>query len=219
MGASMSREDPYKGDGVRRRAQWVGVGAVVAGFAAAASAAVLAGGTQVANIPSAAASTTDATPWVPRPDTLPPFFPEMNSEVSSQGEVRAPQESNEVLAWAERASDAGQDIESAVQRVQAAVAAGDVAGAKAACEQMSDANQRLNALLPTPVSALTSEVRAVVDEIGAAASICLNAGSTAEQSEIDSFTSHVNSAMAHYARAREIGAGAAGPRPRPGLPN
>jgi hypothetical protein len=215
----MGREDAYKGGGVRRRTQWAGVAAIVAGFAAAASATVLAGGTQVANIPSAAASTTDATPWVPRPNTLPPFFPDMSSEVSSQGTVRSPEESSPVLAWAARASDAGQDIQSAVQSVRAAVGAGDVAGAKAACEQMSDANQRLAAILPSPVKALTSEVRALVDEIGAAASICLNAGSTAEQAEIDAFTSHVNAAMAHYARAQEIGAGASEPRPRPGLPN
>lgn len=214
----MGCKDVYNGGGARRRTQWASVGAILAGFAAAASATVLAGGTQVANLPSAAASTTDATPWAPRPMTLPPFFPEMSSEVSAQGTVRSPQESSPVLAWAAKASDAGQDIQSAVQSVRAAVGAGDVAGAKAACEQMSDANQRLNATLPTPVSALTSEVRGIVDEIGAASSVCLNAGSTAEQAEIDSFSSHVNAAMMHFTRAREIGAAAASPRPRPGLP-
>jgi hypothetical protein len=143
----------------------------------------------------------------------------MSSEVSSQGTVRSPQESSPVLAWAARASDAGEDIQRAVQSVRDAIGAGDVAGAKAACEQMSDANQRLSAMLPTPVPALTSEVRSVVDEFGAASSVCLNAGPTAEQAEIDSFTSHVNAAMVHYARAKEIGEGAAGPRPRPGLLN
>jgi hypothetical protein len=55
--------------------------------------------------------------------------------------------------------------------------------------------------------------------IGAASSVCLNAGPNAGQAEIDSFTSHLNAAMAHFTRAQEIGAGAAGPRPRPGLPN
>jgi hypothetical protein len=143
----------------------------------------------------------------------------MKSQVSSQGTVRSPEESSPVLAWAAKASDAGQDIQSAVQRVQGAIGAGDVAGTKAACQQMSDANQRLNATLPTPVRALTSEVRDVVDEIGAASSVCLNAGPNAGQAEIDSFTSHVNAAMVHFTRAQEIGAGAAGPRPRPGLPN
>ncbi len=213
----MGCENAYKGRDVRRRIQWAGVGAVLVGLVAAASATVVAGGMQVGPVPSAVASTTDATPWVPRPNTLPPFFPDMWSEVSSQGTVRPPQESSPVLAWAAKASDAGQDIQTAVQRVRDAVGAGDVAGAKAACEQMSDANQRLDAMLPTPVPALTSEVRAVVDEIGAASSVCLNAGSTAEQAELDSFTSHVNAAMVHYARAQEIGAAAAGPRPRPGL--
>ena len=62
-----------------------------------------------------------------------------------------------------------------------APSAGDVAGAKATCQQMNDANQRLNATLPTPVAGLTFEVRAVVDEIGAASSICLTAGPNAGQ--------------------------------------
>jgi hypothetical protein len=150
----------YDGCGVRRCRQLAGVGAVLVGLAAAVSATVVAGGTQVANMPSAVASTTDATPWMPRLAGLPPFFPEMKSEVSpGQGTVRSPQESSPVLAWAAKASDASQDIQSAVQRVQGAVGAGDIAGAKAACQQMSDANQRLNATLPTPVRALTSEVR------------------------------------------------------------
>jgi hypothetical protein len=215
----MSCENAYKGCDVRRRIQWVDVGAVVAGFAVAAGAAVLAGGTQAANIPSAAASTTDATPWVPRPNTLPQFFPDMRSEVGGQGTVRPPQESSPVLAWAAKASDAGQDIQSAVQSVRGAIGAGDVAGAKAACQQMSNANQRLDAMLPSPVNALTSEVRGIVDEIGAASSVCLAAGPNAGQAEIDSFTSHVNAAMVHFERAEAIGAEAAGPRPRPGLPN
>ena len=84
---------------------------------------------------------------------------------------------------------------------------------------MSDANQRLDAMLPSPVGALTSEVQAIVDEIGAATSICLNAGPNAGQAEIDSFTSHVNAALVHFTRAQAIGADASGPRPRPGLPN
>jgi hypothetical protein len=143
----------------------------------------------------------------------------MSSEVSSQGEVRSAQESSPVLAWATKASDAGQDIKSAVESVRGSIGAGDVASAKAGCQKMSDANQRLDATLPSPVRALTSEVQAIVDEIGAAASICLNAGPSAGQAEIDAFTSHVNAALAHFERAQAIGADAAGPRPRPGLPN
>jgi hypothetical protein len=143
----------------------------------------------------------------------------MSSEVSSQGEVRSAQESSPVLAWAAKASDAGEDIQSAVQSVRAAIGAGDVAGAKAACQRMSTANQRLDATLPSPVRALTAEAQAVVDEIGAAADICLNAGADAGQAEIDGFTAHVNAAWAHFERAQAIGANSSGPRPRPGLPN
>jgi hypothetical protein len=218
MGASMGFKGDYDGRSVRRRAQWAGVGAVLAGLSAV-SATVLAMGTEVGSVPSAVASTTDATPWVPRPGGMPPFFPDMSSQVSSQGTVRSPQESSPVLAWAAKASDAGQDIKSAVQSVQGAIAARDIAGAKAACQQMSDANQRLNAMLPTPVRALTAEVQGIVDEIDAASDICLNAGPNAGQAEVASFTSHVNAALAHFDRAQQIGAEAAGPRPRPGLPN
>jgi hypothetical protein len=215
----MGCEDAYEGRGMRRCTQWAGAGAgaVLVGLAVL-SFTVVAGGTQVANIPSATASTTDATPWVPRPNTLPPFFPDMNSEVSSQGDVRTPKGSIPVADWAAKAQDAGEDIQSAVGRVQAAIGAGDVAGAKAACQQMSDANKRLSAALPSPVQALTNEVKDIVAEIGAAASVCLNA-SNPGQAEINAFTSHVNAAMSHYARAQEIGAGAAEPRPRPGLMN
>jgi hypothetical protein len=150
---------------------------------------------------------------------LPQFFPDMSSEVSSQGEVRSAQESNPVLAWAAKASDPGHDIESAVARARSAIGAGDMAGVKAACQEMSDANQRLDATLPSPVRALTAEVQGIVDEIGAAASICLNAGPDAGQPEIDAFTAHVNAALAHYSRAQQIGQANSAPRPRPGMPN
>ena len=84
---------------------------------------------------------------------------------------------------------------------------------------MSTANKRLDALLPSPVRAVTAEVQGIVDEIDAAASICLNAGPNTGQAEIDSFSSHLNAAWAHYNRAQQVGADASGPRPRPGLPN
>jgi hypothetical protein len=182
----MGCENGCEGCGVRRCTQLAGMGAVLVGLAAAASGTVVAGGMQVANMPSAVASTTDATPWMPRPNTLPPFFPDMSSQVSSQGIVRSAQGSIPVLDWVAKASDAGQDIQSAVQSVEGAIGARDVADAKAACQQMSDANQRLNATLPTPVPALTSTVREVVDEIGAASSVCLNAGPNAGQVDVDS---------------------------------
>src|SRR4051812_24121704 len=89
--------------------------------------------------------------------------------------------------WAPNALDAAQDIQSAVQSVQRAVGAGDAAGAKAACQQMSDANQRLNATLPSPIPALTSEARGFVDEIGAAYRVCLAAGPNAGQQNIGLF--------------------------------
>jgi hypothetical protein len=215
----MSCKDADDGRGARRRTKLAGMGAALVALAAVASAAVVVGGMEVGSVPSAVASTTDATPWNPRPNTLPPFFPEMNSDVSSQGTVRSPKESNPVLAWAGKVSDAAQDIQAAVAKLEGAVGAGDVAGAKAACEQMGNANQRLSARLPAPVSALTSEVQAIVDEIGAAYSVCSKAGPNAGQAEIDAFRSHVGAAMAHYERAQAIGAEAAGPRDRPGLPN
>jgi hypothetical protein len=219
LGGSMGCDDAYDDDGVGRRRRWAGAGAVVGGFAVAASAIILAGGTDVANIPSSAASTTDASPWTPRPGTLPQFFPDMSSEVSGQGTVRSAQESNPVLAWAAKAADAGHDIKSAADGVQSAIAARDIAGAKALCQQMSTANQRLKALLPTPVRALTAEVQGIVDEVDAAAKICLNAGPDTGQAEINSFSAHLNAAWAHYNRAEQIGADNSAPRPRPGLPN
>lgn len=205
---------------VRVRTRWATVGAALIGLAVVAGAAILVGGMPVGSVPSAAASTTDATPWNPRPATRPSFYPPMESDVSSgQGEVRSPKESNPVIAWAAKVSDAGQDIENAVLSAESAMGAGDLAGVKAACERMNSANQRLSAGLPTPVSALTREVEGIVSEIGAAYRICQNAGPDAGQAEIDAFRSHVGAAQAHYERARQIGAEASGPRDRPGLPN
>ena len=215
----MGYEDAYEGCGVRRCTRLAGVGAALVGLAVVASAAVMVGGMQDGSVPSAVASTTDATPWNPRPNTLPSFFPDMNSEVGGQGTVRAPKESNPVVAWAAKLSDAGDDIQNAVESAGSAIAAGDVAGVKAACERMNSANRRLSAGLPTPVAALTTEVRAIVDQIGAAYSVCSKAGPNAGQAEIASFQSHVASAQAHFTRAQEIGAAAAGPADRPGLPN
>ncbi|HTI73510.1 MAG TPA: hypothetical protein VL634_00845 [Mycobacterium sp.] len=215
----MNGDDAYQGRGVGRRTQWVvTVGAVLVGLGTV-TATVVTGGADIGSVPSAAASTTDATPWAPRPATLPTFFPDMNSEVGGQGTVRPPTASSPVLAWAAKATDAGQDIRSAVGDAQRAIGVHDVAAAKAACQRMSNANDRLDATLPTPVRALTSEVQAVVNEIDAAASLCLNAGPNPGQGEIDAFTSHVNAALAHYQRAEQIGADNSGPAGRPGLMN
>jgi hypothetical protein len=106
--------------------------------------------------------------------------------------------------WTPNALYAGEDIQSAVQSVQRAIGVGDFAGAKAGCQQMSDANQRLNAMLPSPDPALTSEVRAFVDEIGAASRVCWAAGPNPGQQNIGLFKLHLNAALAHFTRAQQI---------------
>jgi hypothetical protein len=168
----MGGEDAYKGRSVRRRRQRAGVGAVLVGLAAAASATVFAGGMQAAQ-PSADSSNS----------------------------------SSRLEDWAPDALQAGEDIQTAVRRVEAAAREADLAGAKAACQQMSDANQRLNAMLPSPVPAVTSEVRGVVDEVGAASSLCLAAGPQAGQQNIGLFKLYLNAALAHYNRAMQIAQG------------
>jgi hypothetical protein len=110
--------------------------------------------------------------------------------------------------WTPDALHAGDDIQRAVQSLERAVGAGDFAAAKAACQQMSDANQRLNATLPSPLPALTSEVRGVVDEIGAASRVCFAAGPNAGQQNIGLFRLHLNAALAHFTRAQQILQGA-----------
>jgi hypothetical protein len=106
--------------------------------------------------------------------------------------------------WTPNALHAGYDIQSAVQSVQDAIGVSDLDGAKAACQQMSDANQRLNAMLPSPVPALTSEVRGFVDEIAAASRVCWAAGPNPGQQNIGLFTLHLKAALAHFTRAQEI---------------
>jgi hypothetical protein len=60
--------------------------------------------------------------------------------------------------------------------------------------KMSDANQRLNATLPTHVAALTSEIPGVVDEIGGRVQLCLTSGPNAGKAEIESFTAQLHAA-------------------------
>jgi hypothetical protein len=60
--------------------------------------------------------------------------------------------------------------------------------------KMSDANQRLNATLPTHVAALTSGVPGVVDQIGGRIQLCLTSGPNAGQAEIESFTAQLHAA-------------------------
>jgi hypothetical protein len=170
----MGGEDAYKGRSVRRRRQRAGVGAVLVGLAAAASATVFAGGMQAAQ-PSADSPSADS--------------------------------SSRLEDWAPDALQAGEDIQTAVRRVEAAAREADLAGAKAACQQMSDANQRLKAMLPSPVPAVTSEVRGVVDEVDAASSLCLAAGPQAGQQNFGLFKLYLNAALAHYYRAMQIAQG------------
>jgi hypothetical protein len=72
---------------------------------------------------------------------------------------------------------------------------------------MSDANQRLNATLPSPIPALTAEVQGVVDEIGAAFSVCMAAGPNVGQQNVGLFQLHLNAALAHVTRAQQIAQG------------
>jgi hypothetical protein len=169
----MGGDDAYKGRSVRRRKQRAGVGAVLVGLVAAASATVFAGGMQA---------------------------------VGSSADSSSADSSSRLEDWAPDALQAGEDIQSAVGRLEVAVTAADPAGAKAACQQMSDANQRLNATLPSPVPALTSEVRGVVDQVDAAYGICLAAG-RAGQANIGLFKLYLDAALAHYNRAVQIAQG------------
>jgi hypothetical protein len=115
--------------------------------------------------------------------------------------------SSRLQDWTPNALQAGDDIQSAVDGVQRAISMGDVAAGKAACQRMSDANQRLKAMLPSPVPALTSEVRDFVDEIGAASSVCLNASPNPGRQNIGLFTLHLKAALAHFTRAQQIAQG------------
>ena len=175
----MGGDDAYKGRSVRRRRQRAGVGVVLVGLAAAASATVFAGGMQA----------------------------DSSSADSSSADSSSADSSSRLQDWTPNALQAGDDILSAVQNVQRAMSMGDLAAGTAACQQMSDANQRLNATLPSPVPALTSEVRDVVDEIGAASRVCLNASPLPGQQNVGLFTLHLKAAQAHFIRAQQIAQG------------
>jgi hypothetical protein len=72
----------------------------------------------------------------------------------------------------------------------------------ASCRQLQNAGQRLGATLPSPNSAVTSEVQGAVDNISTATNSCGAFGTG--QADVNQINSSVSQAMAHLDKAQQI---------------
>lgn len=82
-----------------------------------------------------------------------------------------------------------------------ATQAHDLPGARAACQQLHDANAALQGSMPTPEPDLTAEVQAMIDDIDAGSRTCM---SGTETSDINKTVSYLQQAAAHYNAAKGI---------------
>jgi hypothetical protein len=165
-------EDDGKGRGGSRTPKWAIVAAIFVGSLGIAVTAVVSTGTSLVSSPMATASTTKATPWVPRPDFLPKPVPHPGTLVSAQGPNNA-EEQQQNAKWAAKATPPFQAIQKGMTDLGTALNAQDVAAMQKSCRAISSQSGKLEATLPTPKDDLTAEVQASVDEINAMVSACL----------------------------------------------
>jgi hypothetical protein len=165
-------EDDDQGRGASRSPKWAIVTAVFVGSLGIAVMAVVSTGTSLVNSPMATASTTKATPWVPRPDFLPKPVPHPGTLVSAQGPNNA-QDQQESAKWAAKATPPFQAIQKGMTDLGTALNAQDVGAMQKSCRAISTQAAKLEATLPTPKDDMTAEVQASVDEINAMTTACL----------------------------------------------
>jgi hypothetical protein len=89
-----------------------------------------------------------------------------------------------------------------VTALSTAVNAQDAAGMTTSCQQLHNAGQRLGATLPSPNSAVTSEMQGAVDNISTATNSCDALGTG--QVDLNQFNSSINQATAHLLTAQHI---------------
>ena len=184
----------------------VAVGVVVAALG-------LSAGAQLANSPEAVATTVRAVPPMPRPaytaeapsvpgqidctpsimqQACPPSRPASGSAVSAPADA---------LAWFNKAKGPFTAIQDGLQSASKAMQAQNMDGVHTACQQVLNNSQMLGNTLPSPDAGLTTEVRGAVDELTAAATMCLSPNAT---SNTDAIMSHVQNANAHFSAAQQI---------------
>jgi hypothetical protein len=184
-------EDDGRGRGGGRTPKWAIAAAIFVGSLGVAITAVVSTGTSLVSSPMATASTTKATPWVPRPDFLPKPVPHPGTLVSAQGPNNA-QDQQENAKWAAKATPPFQAIQKALTDLGTALNGQDLPGMQRACRTVSGQAEKLAATLPTPKDDMTAEVQASVDELNAMVTACL-----ADPPDVNGLQTHGNAASNH----------------------
>jgi hypothetical protein len=196
-----------------RSTVWGSAAAIMVAFGVVVAALGLSAGAQLANSPEAVATTVRATPPMPRPaytaeapsvpgqlectpsilmQACPPSRPPAGSNVSAPADA---------LAWFNKAKGPFNAIQDGLQSASKAMQAQNMDGVHSACQQVLNNSQMLGNTLPSPDAGLTTEVRGAVDELTAAANLCLAPNAT---SNTDAIMSHVQNANSHFSAAQQI---------------
>jgi hypothetical protein len=183
----------------RRGAAWAGASAIL--VASGVTVAALSAGAQLVNSPEAVATTVRATP---APSSLRPQYQAQAPQVPGQIEcaptiLRAACPPLRAPAGSGGASDV--TSQDALKTASSAMQTQDVDGVRSACQQLGSSSQQLGSTLPSPDSALTSEVQGAVDELTTAANMCLAPNAT---SNTDAIMGHVQNANSHFSNAQQI---------------
>jgi len=194
-------QDDSQSRGGSRTPKWAIAGAIFVGSLSIAVSVVVGTGTSLVNSPMAAATTTRATPWVPRPVFLPPPVKKPGTLISAQGANNG-QNQQQGADWAVKATPPFEAISKGMNDLGNALNVEDLAGAQRACRAIAAAGQKLEATLPAPKDDLTAEVRATVDEINAMNSACL-----ADPPNPQSLQQHATAANQHLVNVAKLAKG------------
>ncbi|MBV8928605.1 MAG: hypothetical protein JO152_05725 [Mycobacteriaceae bacterium] len=187
------------------RTAWAKVAAVVVGTGLIVGALVVATGMQMVSSPSATAGTVTATPWAPgtwaQNMPQPGAAPAPASTTAPGGRSSSNAAGSAGSNWGTREAAAITDIGTSLQTVNTALSNQDVNGAKAGCQQLRAAGQKLGATLPSPDQDATNQLQATVDNINAAVDTCMGFGSG---SDVNQYSSLIDQAKTHLDSAQQM---------------
>lgn len=156
---------------------------VLAASAAIVSAAVMAGGTELASSPNASANPATA---------------------SATATVSGVADQTSASRYLDTINDVDKELESNLQSLASAVQNGDWNGARAACQRISGSGDAFKNTLPSPDSRVTPRIKQAADNIATAGGICMGFGPAMVQADWDNFMVSINNARSDLLSAVPI---------------
>jgi hypothetical protein len=107
--------------------------------------------------------------------------------------------------WKKRATEHLQESARDLDAVASADQAQDVAGVRAGCQRLHDANTvGLQADLPSPDPAVTAAIQSMIDDINTAAHACMTFTTTMNPADADAYQNYLDQAMTHLQTGLDI---------------